>query len=62
VVRDESRDRYREVMAALAGRGAEGIILGCTEIGLLVGDQDAPVPLYDTTAIHADEAVDWMLG
>jgi aspartate racemase len=62
VVRDESRERYREVMATLADRGAEGIILGCTEIGLLVGEQDSPVPLYDTTAIHADEAVDWMLA
>jgi len=49
-------------MAGLADRGAEGIILGCTEIGLLVGEQDSSVPLYDTTTIHAEEAVDWMLG
>jgi aspartate racemase len=61
VVREESRQRYREVMAALVDRGAEGIVLGCTEIGLLVGDGDSSVPLYDTTAIHAEAAVDWML-
>lgn len=62
VVRDESRERYREVMASLAQRGAEAVILGCTEIGLLVGDGDSPVPLYDTAAVHAEQAVDWMLS
>jgi aspartate racemase len=62
VVRDESRERYREVMDRLAGCGAEAIILGCTEITLLVGPTDSPVPLYDTTAIHAEAAVSWMLA
>ena len=62
VVRDESRSRYRDVMASLAKRGAEAVILGCTEIGLLVGDGDSPVPLYDTAAVHAEQAVDWMLS
>jgi aspartate racemase len=62
VVLDSSRHRYREVMDHLVQRGAEGIILGCTEIGLLVGAGDASVPLYDTTAIHAEQAVDWMLA
>jgi aspartate racemase len=62
VVLDSSRDRYREVMEHLAQRGAEGIILGCTEIGLLVEPDDASVPLYDTTAIHAEQAIDWMLA
>lgn len=61
VVRDESRERYREVMAALVDRGAEAVVLGCTEIGLLVKEGDATVPLHDTTAIHAEAAVDWML-
>jgi aspartate racemase len=61
VVREDSRSRYREVMASLAGRGAEAVILGCTEITLLVDADDSPVPLYDTTAIHAEAAVDWML-
>ncbi|HEY3533996.1 MAG TPA: aspartate/glutamate racemase family protein [Pedococcus sp.] len=61
IVRDESRERYREVMARQADRGADAIILGCTEITLLVRQGDSPVPLYDTTAIHADAAVEWML-
>lgn len=62
VIREDSRDRYREVMGGLAGRGAEAVVLGCTEITLLVGQRDSPVPLYDTTAIHAEAAVTWMLG
>jgi aspartate racemase len=57
VVRDDSRERYRRIIAALVGRGAEGIIFGCTEIGLLVGAADAPVPVFDTVAIHAAAAV-----
>ena len=56
-IRPESRDAYRQVMARLAGRGAEAIILGCTEITLLVGPEDATVPLFDTTMIHARAAV-----
>lgn len=57
-VEDASRTAYREVMAGLVERGAEGIILGCTEVGLLVGEGDATVPLFDTTRIHAERAVD----
>jgi aspartate racemase len=56
-IREESRQAYRAVLQDLAQAGAEGIILGCTEIGLLVGAEDAPVPLFDTTRIHAEEAV-----
>ncbi|WP_457627969.1 aspartate/glutamate racemase family protein [Oceanithermus sp.] len=62
VIRDESRQVYRQVMARLAERGAEGIILGCTEIGLLVGPEDAPVPVFDTTEIHARAAVERALA
>jgi aspartate racemase len=61
-VHDASRDVYRRVMDALVADGAQGIILGCTEIGLLVGAQDSTVPLFDTTALHAQAAVDWMLA
>jgi aspartate racemase len=57
VVRDESREEYRRVMRALADRGAGGILLGCTEIDLLVGPGDASVPLFDTTRLHAEAAV-----
>jgi aspartate racemase len=56
VIRDASRARYREVIAALQAQGAETVILGCTEISLLVGAGDATVPLFDTTALHARAA------
>ncbi|MBN6151149.1 aspartate/glutamate racemase family protein [Xanthomonas sp. AmX2] len=56
VIRDESRARYREVIAALQAQGAEAVILGCTEISLLVGVDDAALPLFDTAALHAHAA------
>lgn len=56
VVRDASREAYRRIIARLVDEGAECIILGCTEICLLVGDGDAEVPLFDTTALHARAA------
>lgn len=62
IVREESRQAYREIMASLVERGAQGIILGCTEIGLLVGEADATVPLFDTTRIHAERAVELALA
>jgi len=58
---DASRDSYRRIIGRLVERGAEAIILGCTEIGLLVGERDATVPLFDTTAIHAQRAVELAL-
>ncbi len=57
-VRPSSRDAYRRVMANLVERGAEAIILGCTEITMLVGPDDATVPLFDTTLLHARAAVE----
>ena len=57
-VEPASRAAYRAVIARLVDRGAEAVILGCTEIMLLVGPQDSAVPLYDTTTIHAEAAVD----
>ena len=62
VLRDESRDHYRRIMAGLVAQGAEAIILGCTEIALLVDQSDAAVPLFDTTRIHAGKAVDMALS
>jgi aspartate racemase len=59
---EASRERYRSIMAALVDAGARGIILGCTEIGLLVGAGDASVPLFDTTALHAAAIADWQLA
>jgi aspartate racemase len=59
---DESRDEYRRVMTALVAQGAQAIILGCTEISLLVGQSDATVPLFDTTYLHARGAAEWALA
>jgi aspartate racemase len=60
-VRPESRQAYREIIARLIERGAQCVILGCTEIMLLVKDEDSAVPLFDTTTIHAIAAVDHAL-
>ena len=57
----ESRDEYRRVMADLVAQGAQAIILGCTEIALLVDQRDASVPLFDTTYLHARGAAEWAL-
>jgi aspartate racemase len=62
VVRDESRRVYRGVIERLAEAGAEGIVLGCTEIEFLVSDDDSPVPLFPTTRIHAEAAVNAALA
>ncbi|MGV2985297.1 aspartate/glutamate racemase family protein [Microbacterium sp. AGC85] len=62
VVREESRQRYQRVMAGLVQRGAEGIILGCTEIELLIASGDASVPVYPTTSLHVDAALAAALG
>jgi aspartate racemase len=62
VVKDASRAEYRRIMATLAAQGAQAIILGCTEISLLVSQQDSEVPLFDTTAIHARAAADEALA
>lgn len=62
VVRPDSRAQYRAAMARLVERGAEGIILGCTEITLLVDASDSAVPLFDTTRLHALAAVEFALS
>tara|TARA_Y100000748_G_scaffold298695_1_gene294359 strand:+ start:2030 stop:2722 length:693 start_codon:yes stop_codon:yes gene_type:complete len=61
-LRDSSRQRLVQIIDALAAQGAAGIILGCTEIGLLVQQQDTPIRLFDTTRIHAQAAVAIALG
>jgi len=61
-VRSESRDIYLHIMDDLASRGAEGIILGCTEIEMLVKPDHHRLPLYDTTKLHAMHAVEWALA
>lgn len=62
VVREESRQAYRSVIERLVERGAEGVILGCTEIEMLIGAGDSPVPVFPTTRLHAELAADHALG
>jgi aspartate racemase len=57
VIRDDSRELYRQVIERLVAAGAEGIILGCTEIELLIGAADSPVPVFPTTRLHVEAAV-----
>ena len=61
LIREDSRSQFREIIAQLVTAGAEGLILGCTELGLLVKADDSPVPLFDTTQLHAAAAVDYAL-
>jgi len=60
-VNERSRQKYRAIIQRLTEAGAQGVILGCTEIGLLVRPEDSPVPLFDTTPIHARAAVEFAL-
>lgn len=53
---DSSREEYKRIIKELGEQGAEGVILGCTEIGMLISDKDSSLPVYDTTLIHAREA------
>lgn len=57
-VREDSRDRYRAIVRELVDAGAEGVILGCTEVGMLLRPRDATVPLFDTAQLHAEALVD----
>jgi len=61
-VRDASRTEFRRIIRRLVDHGAQGVILGCTEISMLVGPSDSPVPLFDTTSIHARKAAEYALG
>ncbi|WP_440955164.1 aspartate/glutamate racemase family protein [Methanosarcina sp. Mfa9] len=61
LIKDDSREKFREIIGDLVSKGAEGIVLGCTEIPLLIGQEDAEVPVFDTTKIHALAAVELAL-
>lgn len=61
-IRQDSREQYVNIIERLIKDGAEGVILGCTEIGLLVHREDCRVPLFDTTRIHAEAAVEYALA
>lgn len=62
IINQDSKQKYIDIVEALIADGAEGIILGCTEIGMLIGDVEFSVPIFDTTEIHAKEAVNFALS
>lgn len=62
VVRPDSREEYMAVIDTLRKEGADSVILGCTEITLLIGPDDTDLPVFDTTALHAEAGVAWMVG
>ncbi|OAQ62700.1 aspartate racemase [Pochonia chlamydosporia 170] len=62
VIRDESRSAYQRVIGELAAQGAECLILGCTEIGLLIDAESSSLPVFDTTVLHATAAADWAMN
>lgn len=61
IIKDDSRQKYIDIINKLCANGAEGIILGCTEIPLLIKQSDVLIPVYDTTKIHAESAVEFAL-
>jgi aspartate racemase len=62
VIKDSSRQKFVDIINNLQGQGAQGVILGCTEIPLLITDADVHIPTFNTTEIHAEKAVEWALG
>ncbi len=60
-IKDDSRDRFKQIINGLEKQGAEGVVLGCTEIPLLISQEDAQIPVLETTLIHAEKAVEWAL-
>ncbi len=62
ILKNSSREKYKKVINNLIEKGAEGIILGCTEIHLLISEQDCKIPIFDTTKLHAEKAVEIALS
>lgn len=62
VIKDSSRQEFKRVIASLIDKGIEGVVLGCTEIGLLISPDDVTIPVFDTAEIHALRTVDYALG
>ncbi len=60
-IKDDSRAEYKVIIENLKNRGAQGVILGCTEIPLLISANDVDIPIFDTTKLHAEKAVEWIL-
>ena len=62
IIKDSSRQAYSEIIKKLKDKGAEGVILGCTEIGMLIKQEDSVLPVFDTTEIHAESAARYALS
>lgn len=62
IIKEESRIKFKKIIESLKKKGATGVILGCTEIGLLIHQADSTLPVYDTTLIHAKKAAEIALG
>lgn len=61
-IREDSRQQYLDITNSLQHQGAQGVVLGCTEIGSLISQQDTDIPLFDTAEIHANAAVEFALS
>ena len=61
IIREESRSEFARIIKALKADGAQAVILGCTEVGMLVSQEDSVLPVFDTTVIHAEAAADLAL-
>ena len=62
IIKDSSREYFVNVIEELKQQGAEGVILGCTEIQMLIKQKDSPVPVFDSTELHALAALDYVMG
>ena len=61
-IRPTSRERYLEIVSSAINAGADGVIFGCTEVGLLITQDDLDIPAFDTTVLHANAAMDYALS
>lgn len=61
-IKRSSAEQYIRIIETLKAQGAQAVILGCTEIGLLINEENSPLPVFDTTLMHIDAAVTWMLA
>ena len=61
-IKRSSAEQYIQIIETLKAQGAKAVILGCTEIGLLINAENSPLPVFDTTLLHIDAAVAWMLA
>lgn len=61
-IKPSAAEQYIQIIETLKAQGAQAVILGCTEIGLLINEENSPLPVFDTTLLHIDAAVTWMLA